>query len=171
MEVSSRVAMLHQRGQRWAGKWHRQVDGREPVDPSCGRRVPLGAVGGVVLTVDPAEAGRAGTGVAVDAVGAVGSVLARVALALVDVLLALCAPEAGQAGAQEAVDLVLTEASVAAGVCGERTEGWGATVSQQIILSSDKRGSGERLENALGLQSSMLLSQLRPAKPGLQAQR
>lgn len=72
--------------------------------------------------MDATEAGRAGTGVAVDTVGAVGSVLARVALTLVDVLLALCAPEAGQAGAQEAVHLVLTEASVAAGVCGRRDE-------------------------------------------------
>ena len=78
--------------------------------------VPLGAVRCVVFTVDPAEARRAGTGVAVDAVGAVGAVLARVALTLVDVLLALCSPEAGQAGAQEAVHLVLAEASVAAGV-------------------------------------------------------
>lgn len=81
--------------------------------------VPLSAVGSVVFTVDSAEAGRAGAGVAVDTVGAVGSVLARVALTLVDVLLALCAPEAGQAGAQEAVHLVPTEASVAARVCGQ----------------------------------------------------
>lgn len=66
------------------------------------------------------EAWRAGTDVAVDTVGAVGSVLAWVALTLVDVLLALCAPKAGQAGTQEAVHLVLTEASVAAGVCGRR---------------------------------------------------
>lgn len=70
--------------------------------------------------MDPAESGRAGAGVAVDAVGAVGSVLAGVALALVDVLLALCAPEAGLAGAQEAVHLVLTQAAVTAGVCGRR---------------------------------------------------
>lgn len=80
--------------------------------------VPLRAVRSVVLTVDPAEASRAGTGVAVDAVGAVGSILTRVALALVDVLLALCSPEAGQAGAQEAVDLVFAEPSVTAGICG-----------------------------------------------------
>lgn len=79
--------------------------------------VPLSAVRSVVFTVDPTEARRAGTGVAVDAVSAVGSVLAWVALALVDVLLALCAPEAGQAGAQKAVHLVLTEASIAAGIC------------------------------------------------------
>lgn len=85
----------------------------------CACSVPLSAVGSVVLTVDSAEAGRAGAGVAVDTVGAVGSVLARVALTLVDVLLAPCAPEAGQAGAQEAVHLVCTEASVAARVCGQ----------------------------------------------------
>lgn len=85
----------------------------------CASSVPLSAVGSVVFTVDSTEAGRAGAGVAVDTVGAVGSVLARVALTLIDVLLALCAPEAGQAGAQEAVHLVPTEASVAARVCGQ----------------------------------------------------
>lgn len=68
--------------------------------------------------MDSAEAGQAGTSVAVDIVSAVGSVLARVALTLIDVLLALCAPKAEQAGAQEAVHLILTDGSVAAGVCG-----------------------------------------------------
>lgn len=81
--------------------------------------VPLSAVGSVVFTVDSTEAGWAGTGVAVDTVGAVGSVLAWVALTLVDVLLTLCSPETGQAGAQEAIHLILTEASVAAGVYGK----------------------------------------------------
>lgn len=66
--------------------------------------------------MDSTKAGRAGTGVAVDAVGAVGPVLTRVALTLVDVLFALCAPKAGQAGAQEAIHLIFAEASVAAGV-------------------------------------------------------
>lgn len=79
--------------------------------------VPLSAVWSVIFTVDSTEAGRAGTGVAVDTVGTVGSILTRVALTLIDVLLALCAPKAGQAGTQEAVHLVLTEASIAAGVC------------------------------------------------------
>lgn len=78
--------------------------------------VPLSAVRSVIFTMDSAEASRAGTGVAVDAVGAVGSVLTRVALALVDVFLALRSPEAGQAGAQEAVHLVFAETSVAAGI-------------------------------------------------------
>ena len=82
--------------------------------------VPLCAVGGVVLAVDPAESQWAGTGVAVYTVGAVGSVLARVALTLVGVLRTLDAPEAWQAGAQEAVDLIPTEASVAAGVWERR---------------------------------------------------
>lgn len=68
--------------------------------------------------MDSAEAGRAGTRVAVDKVCAVGGVLAGVALTLVDVLLALEAPEARQAGAQEAINLIHTEASVTAGVCG-----------------------------------------------------
>ncbi len=83
---------------------------------------PLSAVRSVIFTVDSTEAGWAGTGVAVDAVGAVGSVLARVALTLIDVFLALRAPKAWQAGAQEAVHLVLTEASVAAGVCGRKNQ-------------------------------------------------
>lgn len=79
--------------------------------------IPLSAVRCVIFTVDSTKAGRAGTGVAVDAVGAVGPVLTRVALTLVDVLFALCAPKAGQAGAQEAIHLIFAEASVAAGVC------------------------------------------------------
>lgn len=83
--------------------------------------VPLGAVGGVVFTVNPAEAGRAGARVAVDKVSAVGAVLAGVALTLVDVLLALEAPEARQAGAQEAINLIHAAASVTAGVCGGRS--------------------------------------------------
>lgn len=69
--------------------------------------------------MDSTEAGWAGTGVAVDTVSAVGSVLAWVALALVDVLLTLCSPETRLAGAQEAIHLILTEASVAAGVYGK----------------------------------------------------
>lgn len=60
----------------------------------CVGCVPLRAVRGVVLTVDPTESGRAGAGVAVNAVCAVGSVPAGVALTLVDVLLALWTPEA-----------------------------------------------------------------------------
>lgn len=85
--------------------------------------VPLSAVWSVIFTVDPTEAGRTGTGIAVDAVSTVGSVLARVALTLIYVLLALCAPKAGQTGTQEAMHLVTTEASVAARVCwGEGTE-------------------------------------------------
>ena len=82
--------------------------------------LPLCAVGGVALTVDPSEARRTGAGVAVHTVGAVGSVPAGVALTLVGVLLTPAAPEAGQAGAQEAVDLIPTDASVAAGVWGRR---------------------------------------------------
>lgn len=78
--------------------------------------VPLSAVGSVIFTVDSTEAWRAGAGVAVDTVGAIGSVLTRVALTLVDVLLACCSPEAEQAGTQETVHLVLAVASVAAGV-------------------------------------------------------
>lgn len=85
--------------------------------------IPLCAVGSVVFTVNSAEAGRAGTRVAVDKVSAVGAVLAGVALTLVDVLLALETPEARQAGAQEAINLIRTQASVTAGVCGGRRVG------------------------------------------------
>lgn len=70
--------------------------------------------------MDSTEAGWARAGVAVDTVGTVGSVLTWVAFTLIDVLLALCAPKTRQAGTQEAIHLVLTEASVAAGVCGKR---------------------------------------------------
>lgn len=103
------------------------------------RCVPLGAVRGVVFTVDSTKARGAGAGVAADAVGAVASVLARVALALVDVLLALRPPEAGQAGAQEAVHLVPAEASVAAGICGEGGGVGGQTQVQSGTFSFSRR--------------------------------
>lgn len=66
--------------------------------------------------MDAAKAGRASAGVAVDAVGAVSAVFARVTLALVDVLVARWAPEAWLACAQEAVGLVLTQTPIAAWV-------------------------------------------------------
>lgn len=50
--------------------------------------LPVCAVVGVDLTVDATEARRAGAGVAVDTIGAVGTVLAGVTLTLVYVLLA-----------------------------------------------------------------------------------
>lgn len=62
------------------------------------------------------EASRARAGVTVDKVGAVGAILARVALALVDVLLAPRATETRQARADEAVDTVFAVATVAAWV-------------------------------------------------------
>lgn len=98
--------------------------------------VPLGAVRSVIFTVDSTEARRAGTGVAVDTVGAVGSVPTGVALALVDVLLALCAPKAGQAGTPEAVLLVLAEASVAAGVCGREDQAFHLARVLRSLLSA-----------------------------------
>lgn len=79
--------------------------------------VPLSAVRSVIFTMNATEAKRAGAGVAVDTVSAVGSVLTGVALTLVDVLLAPRSAKAGRAGAQEAVHLVITEPSVATGVC------------------------------------------------------
>lgn len=78
--------------------------------------LPVGAVVGVDLAVDAAEARRAGAGVAVDAVGAVGPVPAGVAVALIDVLLTPAAAEAGQAGARETVDAVPAQTTVTAGI-------------------------------------------------------
>lgn len=80
--------------------------------------IPLSTVGCVIFTVDSTEASRAGTGVTVDTVGAVGSVLAGVALTLVDVFLTVCTPKSRKASTQEAVHFVHTGTSVAAGVCG-----------------------------------------------------
>lgn len=140
--------------------------------------VPLSAVGSVIFTVDSTEAQRAGTGVAVDTVCAVGSVLAWVALTLVDVFLALCAPKAGLAGTKEAVHLISTEATIAAGVCGRRDRAFDlfSEVFVQLwvcrqYINEAKEAKGERLDYILGLQSSMLVSQLRPVKPGLHPQR
>lgn len=76
--------------------------------------LPVGAVVGVDLTVDAAESGRAGAGVAVNKIGAVGTVLARVTLALVDVLLTPRTPEARQTRARETVDAVTAQTAVAA---------------------------------------------------------
>jgi len=84
--------------------------------------VPLSAVGGVDLTVDPAEPREAAADVAVDTVGARAATLARVAVALVDVVLAPGAPESRRTGAQESVHLVLAAAAVAAGVWAENQE-------------------------------------------------
>lgn len=83
--------------------------------------VPLGAVRGVVLAVDAAEAGGTRAGVAVDAVGAVGTVLAGVAGALVDVLLTLGPTETSQALAEERADAIGAGATVAARVWGGGT--------------------------------------------------
>lgn len=78
------------------------------------RAVPLCAVRCVVLTVDAAKARGAGAGVAVDAVGAVGTVLAGVAGALVDVLLTLRPAETSQALAEERANAVRAGATVVA---------------------------------------------------------
>lgn len=86
--------------------------------------LPLRAVWSVVLTVDPTEARRARTGVAVHAVCAVGPVLAGVAGTLVHIFLAFGALEACQAVAGEAVDAVRTGAPVVAGICGGREGDW-----------------------------------------------
>lgn len=83
---------------------------------------PFCAVRRVVLAMEAAEAGGAGTGVAVDTVRAVGSVLAGVAGALVDVLLALGALEPGLAVAEESVDAIGAGAPVVAGVWREEEE-------------------------------------------------
>lgn len=80
--------------------------------------LPLSTVGCVVFTVDSTEASRAGTGVTVDTVRAIGPIFAGVALTLINVFLALCASKSWQTGTQEAVHFVHTGASIAAGVCG-----------------------------------------------------
>ena len=95
------------------------------VSEGGGVSIPLSAVIGVDLTVDAAEARGAGAGVAVDTVCAVGPVLAGVALALVDVLLAAPPAKAQQACAHKAVHAVPAQASVTAGVWGHRGGGGG----------------------------------------------
>lgn len=79
--------------------------------------LPLSAVGCIIFTVDSTEASRAGTCVTVHTVSAVGSILAGVALTLIDVFLTLCASKSWQASTLEAVHFVQTRTSIAAGVC------------------------------------------------------
>lgn len=64
--------------------------------------------------MDAAEAGGAGAGVAVDAVGAVGPVLAGVAGALIDVLLALGPTETSQALTEERANAIGAGATIVA---------------------------------------------------------
>lgn len=64
--------------------------------------------------MDAAEAGGAGAGVAVDAVGAVGTILAGVAGTLIDVFLALGSTETSQALAEERADTVGAGATIMA---------------------------------------------------------
>lgn len=66
------------------------------------------------------KARRARARVAVDKVRAVGAVLARVALALVDILLAARATEAWQARAHKAVHAVFADSAIVARVWWER---------------------------------------------------
>lgn len=75
--------------------------------------LPVGAVVGVDLTVDAAESRRTGAGVAVNKIGAVGTILARVTLALIDVLLTPRTPEARQTRARETIDAVTAQTAVA----------------------------------------------------------
>lgn len=79
--------------------------------------LPLSTVRCIIFTVDSTEASRAGTCVTVDTVSAVGSILAGVALTLIDVFLTLCASKSWQASTLEAVHFVHTGTSIAAGVC------------------------------------------------------
>lgn len=68
--------------------------------------LPFRAVRRVVLTVDPTEARGTGTGVAVDAISAVGPIFAGVAGTFINILLALGAPETRQAVTEESVDAI-----------------------------------------------------------------
>lgn len=80
------------------------------------RQLPVSAVVGVDLTVDAAEAGRAGAGVAVDTICAVGPVFTGVAFTLVYVLLTSIATEPRRAGTREAVDAIVTQTTITAGI-------------------------------------------------------
>lgn len=81
-----------------------------------GDELPVRAVVGVDLAVDATEARRAGAGVAVDTIGAVGAVPAGVTLTLVYVLLASAAAKPRQTGAREAVDAVAAQTTITAGI-------------------------------------------------------
>lgn len=78
--------------------------------------LPVSAVVCVDLTVDTAEARWAGAGVAVHTIGAVGPVPARVALALIYVLLASATTKPGRTGACETVDAIAAQATITAGI-------------------------------------------------------
>lgn len=78
--------------------------------------LPVSAVISVDLTVDATKARRAGASVAVDTVGAVGSVLAGVTLTFVDVLLTTAATKPWQTGACESVDAIVAQSSITAGI-------------------------------------------------------
>lgn len=110
-----------------------------PRDPSPTLAVPLSAVGCVVLTVDAAEAGGAGAGVAVDTVGAVGPVLAGVAGTLIDVLLTLEPAEAGQALAEERPDAIRAGATIVARIWTWGTRALGA-MGPILVLSPHTEG-------------------------------
>lgn len=78
--------------------------------------LPVSAVVCVDLTVDTAEARWAGAGVAVHTIGAVGPVPARVALALIYVLLASATTKPRRTGACETVDAIAAQATITAGI-------------------------------------------------------
>jgi hypothetical protein len=87
------------------------------MQPCLQPHTPLGAVGSVVLTVDPVEPRRASAGVAVHTVGAVGAMATGVAGTLVDVLFAEGTLEAGQAVAEGHVDAIRAGAPIVTWVC------------------------------------------------------
>lgn len=78
----------------------------------CCRRLPVGAVVGVDLAVYATEAQRAGAGVAVDTVGAVGPVLAGITLTLIYVLFASAATKPGRTGAGIRVDAIMAQTTI-----------------------------------------------------------
>lgn len=91
---------------------------------------PLSAVRCVVFTVDPTEAWRAGTSVAVHTIGAIGTIEAGAAGTLIDVLCTEGALEARQAGTRGRVDTVSAGATIVAWVC--RGTGGGCMVGIDV---------------------------------------
>ena len=101
--------------------------------------VPFGAVHDVGFTVDAREARPAAAGVGVDIVGARAAVLARRALALVDLHGAAGPREPRQAAAVEGVDAVLAGAPTQTWVCGERVGGERERERERHASASEER--------------------------------
>lgn len=78
--------------------------------------LPVGAVVSVDLTVYATEARRAGASVAVDTIGAVGTIPTGITLTLIYVLLTSAATKPRQTGASETVDAITAQTTITAGI-------------------------------------------------------